>query len=230
MNTCVKNILKRTVFSNDSEFCSLIFFQKSFYRSGHITLKRRIHLLSCGVTPYQAGFKRCHAGSCGIMRVDDNLLNVPSPGLDHYNSDGRSIMYNKPTAHNVDYFFDNVFREFDGTKLFKADRDMLAALFLEPEDRSKWNDRSSQLKKTWSSLVDEEHPECKIWNAKKVKTVSSYKPDQKLVYSPFESGKIYVNEIGENGPEENSKEYELPYKCDPGSELPYLVYSRDASV
>ena len=153
-----------------------------------------------------------------------------SLGLDHYSDNGGSIMHTTPTDLNVNYYFDKVFREFDGTKLFEADRDNLAELFLEPVDCLKWMDKSSQIRKKWSSFVDKEHPECKIWNAKKVKTVSSYKPDQKLVYSPFESGKIYVNEIGENGPEENSKEYELPYKCDPGSELPYLVYSRDASV
>merc|ERR1711971_1217210 len=61
-------------------------------------------------------------------------------------------------------------------------------------------------------------------------TRPSNKPNQQLVYSPYTSAKIFMNDIGEHGPTEDSKEYSLPYTCKSGAEMPYLVYNSERDV
>ena len=85
-------------------------------------------------------------------------------------------MFEKATDMN-DYFFKNVFREFDGDALYHEDINNLVDLFLEPEDRSVWKDKSSPMRIKWSEFISKEHPECKNWNAKEVKKLWYVKTD-----------------------------------------------------
>ena len=90
-----------------------------------------------------------------------------SLGLPHSTGSRESIMSEKPTSEN-DHKFKNVFRQFDSDELFEVDRYDLVKLFIESSDRVDWLDRGSSVRKDWTKLMADKHPECDNWNAKAV--------------------------------------------------------------
>ena len=100
-----------------------------------------------------------------------------SLGLPHFTA-SQSVMSEKPTSEN-DHKFKNVFRQFDSDELSEFDRYELTKLFLEGSDRVDWFDKSSSVRKDWSKLMVDKHPECENWHKKEVTFNTLKKPTPK---------------------------------------------------